>query len=252
MLSVRTHGWRGRLPDSDDDARQRLIDAAARCVDRFGLRSTLADVAREAGVTRPTVYRYFDGPEALFQAMAVAAAPGYIDRLTRHVEELSDPVEVIAEVFLYCLETLPSEPHVGFLLQSPAGLLDVGVPNGVARSAATWMLRKLPVDWHGMGHSEKSLDQLGELMLRLLQSYLVDSEEAGPPTRDDLRAWLSGAVRGPRQMVERSFTEAATDENMEAIRAEVGDALRTGAVGFSTSRIAQRRPRVQPGPGARR
>src|SRR6516165_5953667 len=50
-------------------------------------------------------------------------------------------------------------------------------------------------------------------------------------------------------MGERAFTETATVEDMTAMRAEVADALRAGAIGFSTSRIAQHRT-VDDGPVA--
>ena len=48
--------------DNEDDARERLLNAAETCFERFGLRrTTIDDVAREAKVSRSTVYRYFDG-----------------------------------------------------------------------------------------------------------------------------------------------------------------------------------------------
>jgi AcrR family transcriptional regulator len=48
--------------DNEDDARERLLNAAEVCFERFGLRrTTIDDVAREAKVSRSTVYRYFDG-----------------------------------------------------------------------------------------------------------------------------------------------------------------------------------------------
>ena len=57
----------------------RIRDAVLVCIARFGLaKTTLDDVAREAGCSRATLYRYFDGKPASSRA-AVAAE---LDRVT--------------------------------------------------------------------------------------------------------------------------------------------------------------------------
>src|SRR5829696_9858019 len=51
----------------------RIRDAALVCIGRFGLaKTTVDDIAREAGCSRTTLYRYFDGKPAIVRA-AVAA-----------------------------------------------------------------------------------------------------------------------------------------------------------------------------------
>ncbi len=49
------------------DTRERILEAAELCFSRFGIaKTTLGDVAREAGVARVTVYRQFADKQALF------------------------------------------------------------------------------------------------------------------------------------------------------------------------------------------
>jgi AcrR family transcriptional regulator len=56
---ARRRGWRERSPGDADEARERLLDAAERCFTRWGpAKTTLEDIAEEAGVSRATVYRY--------------------------------------------------------------------------------------------------------------------------------------------------------------------------------------------------
>jgi AcrR family transcriptional regulator len=54
---------------------QRITDAALRLVARYGLsKLTLDDVAREAGCSRATLYRYYPGKQAVLEAAVAAEA----------------------------------------------------------------------------------------------------------------------------------------------------------------------------------
>ena len=53
------------------DKRERLLDAAEEAFCRFGhARTTVAELAAAAGVTRPTVYAYFPSKDDVFRALA--------------------------------------------------------------------------------------------------------------------------------------------------------------------------------------
>ena len=54
----------------------RVLDAALTCVARVGLaKTTLDDVAREAGCARATVYRCFSGKQQLLAALENPCSP---------------------------------------------------------------------------------------------------------------------------------------------------------------------------------
>ncbi|MUL65231.1 TetR family transcriptional regulator [Mycobacterium sp. CBMA 234] len=59
--------------DSPDSTDGRIIDAAADCVIAYGVdRVTLAEIARRAGVSRPTVYRRWPDTQAILAALLTA------------------------------------------------------------------------------------------------------------------------------------------------------------------------------------
>lgn len=63
---MRTRGWQGDLPRDSEEARARILSAAASCVERFGAQKTrLVDVANELGVTRQTIYHYYSSVDEM-------------------------------------------------------------------------------------------------------------------------------------------------------------------------------------------
>ena len=64
--------WGDQVPAGVEAARQRLLDAAEACIDRYGLaKTTVEDIATEAKVSRATIYRYFDNRDELVLAVVL-------------------------------------------------------------------------------------------------------------------------------------------------------------------------------------
>src|SRR5260221_13767781 len=58
----------------------RIRDAALVCIGRFGLaKTTVDDIAREAGCSRATLYRYFDGKPAIVRAALLSERDRVVD-----------------------------------------------------------------------------------------------------------------------------------------------------------------------------
>jgi AcrR family transcriptional regulator len=70
------------------DTRTRILEAAVACVERWGLAKTsIEDVATEAGLSRATVYRYFSGGRDELVTETIAWEVGeFLGRLAEAVE----------------------------------------------------------------------------------------------------------------------------------------------------------------------
>jgi len=195
---VRTHGWSGSAPATDDEAVARILDAASKAVDERGSDVSIADVARTLGVTRQTVYRYFPSTEALLVAAAVHAADDFLDRLAEHLHGLTDPVDAVTEAIATALEWLPKDKHIGLLIApGRADEHTASVTSDVALTFANAMLRRFDVDWAALGFTDDGLDELAEHLLRIIQSFILDPgrpPRTGEALREYLRRWVGSAV----------------------------------------------------------
>lgn len=195
---MRTHGWSGSAPASDDEAIERILAAASKAIDERGADISISDVARALGVTRQTVYRYFPSTDALLVAAAVHAASGFQDRLAAHLRGITDPVDAVAEAVATTLEWLPEDKHLGLLLTSGPNSHTESVTSDVAQDFARAMLRQFDVDWAGLGFTDTDLDELAEHLLRVIQSFVIDpGRRRGDELRDYLQRWVGSAVRPP-------------------------------------------------------
>lgn len=113
---MRSRGWAGSTPSSDEEAISRILTAVDEEIAEHGAAIRLADVARRLGVTRQTVYRYFPNAEALLIASAMRAVNGFIDQVADHVSGLDDPITAVVESVSFGVERLSGDPQLERLL----------------------------------------------------------------------------------------------------------------------------------------
>ena len=200
---MRSRGWAGVTPSSDEEAISRILDAVDDEVAQHGPGIRLADVARRLGVTRQTVYRYFPNADALLIASAMRAVNGFIDQVIERANGLNDPVAAIVESVSFGVENLAGDPQLEALLTRRAeGEAAISLTSGTAMAFCLSVFRRLDVDWalHGF-HDDAALDELAEIILRTVQSLLVDpgqSRRNGIALRRFVTRWLGPAILYPR------------------------------------------------------
>jgi AcrR family transcriptional regulator len=194
---VRTHGWSGAKPASDEEAVARILGAASRVIEAQGSDFSISDVARTVGVTRQTVYRYFPSTEALLVAGAVHAVDGFLDRVTEHLAGVTDPAEAVTEAVATALEWLPRERYIGLLMAPGRSAHAQSVTSDLALRFGREMVTRLDVDWAAVGLSDDDVDDLAEHLLRTIQSFVVDPgrpPRRGAELRAYLRRWVGNAT----------------------------------------------------------
>jgi len=82
---------------STDDARERILTAAERCIDRHGIRkTTIDDIASEVGLSRPSVYRYFVDRDDLLIELNIRHARVMFKRAHKSISRQSNfPGQII-------------------------------------------------------------------------------------------------------------------------------------------------------------
>jgi AcrR family transcriptional regulator len=106
------------------DIRTRSVDALLACIGRHGLsKTTLDDVAREAGCARATLYRHFGGKRPLV-ALTVAAEGERVTTRLRAVAAEQDTLEdVVVAVMTGAARELAQHDALRFLLAHEAELV---------------------------------------------------------------------------------------------------------------------------------
>ena len=165
-------------------AAERILDAAgALFVERGVDRPGMDEVARAAGCSRATLYRYFENRQALIYAFAHREARLITKQVAQVATDVSDPRRRVVEIVLACLAAVRERPHLAAWYAGDSTLLrevlhDSPVIRGVAQSylasdadatdpdLAGWILRIILSFLTSPGDDE-------ETERRLLERFLV-------------------------------------------------------------------------------
>lgn len=191
-----------RSPDSVDPVRLVILDAAERSIARWGLRVTMGDIAADAGIQRPHLYRTFASKEALICAVLVRGARRLSEeRLERFPLEGPAPA-LVTEVLVAGQDRLDGDQFMAHVTAGGSQLtmrLLGSESSFVEAQAMFWK----PVLAYGQQRGELRSDlSVSDLVRWLLLSQMTIYERREFfPTRDDVRDHLArfvvAALRSP-------------------------------------------------------
>ena len=203
MARTLRDSWRKDVPGSIEDARDRLIDAAEACFSRFGVaKTTLEDIAGEAGVSRATVYRYFEGGrDEIILGVVLREGHKFLESLSRRVQREETLGDAIVEGVLYTVAAVRKNEHLALLFAPEVA----GHTTSIAGASTALyeltgdFLRPIFDDARAAGHLREDVvaEDAAEFVLRMILSLL---SVAGPRQRSQakerefLRTYCAGAI----------------------------------------------------------
>lgn len=170
--------WGADAPNDTTSARQRLIDAAEACFQRYGVvKTTVEDVAAAAKVSRATVYRYFADRDELVLGVLLRKAGWFLDRLTAEINREPDFDRAVVNGVVFTVDAVRADENLALLFAPEA----IGITTSIA--GASEALFKLTTEFlrpffeaartSGELRSEVDLDEAAEWTLRAVLSMLT-------------------------------------------------------------------------------
>ena len=107
---------------STPEVTAKVVEGALRAVARFGLtKLTVDDVAREAGISRATLYRYFPGKSALLRAVLDSETSRLRQGLSAALAEVVSLSEALSAAAAYGAREFAAHEALQFLLAHEPG-----------------------------------------------------------------------------------------------------------------------------------
>lgn len=161
-----------------DDIDERILDAAGRMLVDVGLEDLEVDaVAEAAGVGRSTLYRRFEGRNALLAATVAHEGRRLLAALAESVAGIEDPEDQLVAAFCAGLRIARATGVADRIRHEPLLLRLLTVDGGPVLGAARTQLASVArsVD---PGIDRDDAEAIAELLVRLAVSFLVTPESA--------------------------------------------------------------------------
>jgi AcrR family transcriptional regulator len=183
--------------------RDQIIDAATNAFIRHGYRRvTMGDLAKEAGISRPTLYSVFASKEDVFTAVAEQMMQGTLAEIRERVAELDPLAEKLDAVFeiwvvrsyelihqlpdakelIECTQAFSQEVIEAAYAELEAVLLSIIEPNAAPGVRPQQLAHTLAASVRGIKEAARDVDDLRELLSGLVAMTVGTLSPSEPAT----------------------------------------------------------------------
>lgn len=173
--------------EKTEAAAEKILDAAAELFVERGVATTgMSDIARAAGCSRATLYRYFDGRGALHRAFVHREARRVGEQVTAEVAGIADPGSRITEAILAAVRRVRETPTLAAWFQ----VSDAGIASELAATSEVIEVLGVTFLAGAAGSATGQLPRQARWVVRVIVSLLtVPGADA-----DDERAMIEQFV----------------------------------------------------------
>jgi AcrR family transcriptional regulator len=180
-----------QVPDQVRDRMQdRILRAAVEAATLHGLtRLSVADVAKRAGLSRPTLYKHYPSKDALVSAAVQREAETMIGVVRAVVDPIDDPGHALRAGVLTALRLVREHPLLDRIVRAEPEVLvplltvdDSIVMPAIRRPVEEMVGDKIP------GLDDVARRRIADLLARLVVSYALSAPDDPPEVVADLLA----------------------------------------------------------------
>ncbi|WP_211840409.1 TetR/AcrR family transcriptional regulator [Saccharopolyspora hirsuta] len=164
--------------ENNDETTARVLEAAYELFRRMGIRRTsMEDVARQAGVSRITVYRRFTTKDALVEQVIRREFRRYFDQFLLDIREARTVADRVEIGFASSLRAIRQNPLIGGLMVAEPDLVVPSLVGDGGRTMTTvsrFVASRLRLEQRaGNVAHDVDVELVAEMMVRVSTSFLV-------------------------------------------------------------------------------
>lgn len=165
-------------PEVEDDVTTRLLEGAARCFVDVGVtKTTMAEIAAAAGVTKPTLYRRFPDKAGVVEALVARETETFAERIRAESAAADSAPTALEASFATAVRWLERHPFLRrSLALEPQLLLPLlTTPGGPVLEAGLGVFREVVARGVAAGElrADADPDRVAEVWWRLVLSYVL-------------------------------------------------------------------------------